>query len=88
MVNGLRAGYSTMQAMEAISKELPAPINEEFRRVVQEMQLGIPMDKALDNLLRRIPSEDFDFVDYRYQCPTRGWRPPGRNFGHDCVYYS
>jgi tight adherence protein B len=62
MVNGLRAGYSTMQAMEAVSKELPAPINEEFRRVVQEMQLGIPMDKALDNLLRRIPSEDLDFV--------------------------
>jgi tight adherence protein B len=62
MVNGLRAGYSTMQAMEAVSKELPAPINEEFRRVVQEMQLGVPMDKALDNLLRRIPSEDLDFV--------------------------
>ncbi len=62
MVNGLRAGYSTMQALEAISKEMPPPINEEFRRVVQEMQLGIPMDKALDNLLRRIPSEDLDFV--------------------------
>lgn len=62
MVNGLRAGYSTMQAMEAVSKELPAPISEEFRRVVQEMQLGIPMDKALENLLRRIPSEDLDFV--------------------------
>ncbi len=62
MVNGLRAGYSTMQAMEAISRELPAPINEEFRRVVQEMQLGVSMDKALDNLLRRIPSEDLDFV--------------------------
>ena len=62
MVNGLRAGYSTMQAMEAVSKELPAPISEEFRRVVQEMQLGIPMDKALENLMRRIPSEDLDFV--------------------------
>ncbi|MEN9563441.1 MAG: hypothetical protein RIR73_1685 [Chloroflexota bacterium] len=62
MVNGLRAGYSTMQAMEAISKELPPPINDEFRRVVQEMQIGIPMETALDNLLRRIPSEDLDFV--------------------------
>ncbi|RPH63100.1 MAG: secretion system protein [Chloroflexi bacterium] len=62
MVNGLRAGYSTMQAMEAVSKELPAPISDEFRRVVQEMQLGLPMDKALDNLIRRIPSEDLDFV--------------------------
>jgi tight adherence protein B len=62
MVNGLRAGYSTMQAMEAISKELPPPISDEFRRVVQEMQLGVPMDKALDNLLRRIPSPDLDFM--------------------------
>jgi tight adherence protein B len=41
MVNGLRAGYSTMQAMEAVSKEMPAPISDEFRRVVQEMQLGL-----------------------------------------------
>ena len=62
MVNGLRAGYSTMQAMEAVSRELPTPISDEFRRVVQEMQLGLPMDKALDNLIRRIPSEDLDFV--------------------------
>ncbi len=62
MVNGLRAGYSTMQAMEAISRELPAPISDEFHRVVQEMQIGITMEKSLDNLLRRIPSEDLDFV--------------------------
>src|SRR6266508_6812352 len=62
MVNGLRAGYSTMQALEAVSRELPTPISDEFRRVVQEMQIGIPMEKALENLLRRIPSEDLDFV--------------------------
>ncbi|MEN6392528.1 MAG: type II secretion system F family protein, partial [Anaerolineaceae bacterium] len=62
MVNGLRAGYSTMQAMEAVAKEMPAPICDEFRRVVQEMQLGLPMDRALDNLLRRIPSDDLDLV--------------------------
>ena len=62
MVNGLRAGYSTMQAMEAVSRELPPPISDEFHRVVQEMQIGIPMEKALDNLLRRIPSDDLDFV--------------------------
>lgn len=62
VVNGLRAGYSTMQAMEAVSKEMPLPISDEFRRVVQEMQLGIPMEAALDNLLRRIPSQDLDFM--------------------------
>jgi tight adherence protein B len=62
MVNGLRAGYSTMQALEAVSRELPTPISDEFHRVVQEMQIGIPMDKSLENLLRRIPSDDLDFV--------------------------
>jgi len=62
MVNGLRAGYSTMQAIEAVSKELPPPICDEFRRVVQEMQIGISMETAMENLLRRIPSADLDFV--------------------------
>ncbi len=62
MVNGLRAGFSTMQAMEAVSRELPPPISDEFRRVVQEMQLGVTMEKSLDNLLRRIPSDDLDLV--------------------------
>jgi len=62
MVNGLRAGFSTLQSMEAVSKELPPPICDEFKRVVQEMQLGIPMEKALANLLRRIPSQDLDFL--------------------------
>ncbi len=60
VVNGLRAGFSTLQAMEAVSRELPPPICDEFRRVVQEMQLGLSMDDALDHLLRRIKSEDLD----------------------------
>ena len=62
MVNGLRAGYSTAQAMEAVSKEMPSPLSDEFKRVVQEMQLGLPMEKAMDNILRRIPSDDLDLI--------------------------
>jgi tight adherence protein B len=62
MVNGLRAGFSTLQAMEAVSRELPVPISSEFHRVVQEIQLGIPMEEALEHLLRRITSDDLDMV--------------------------
>lgn len=62
MVNGLRAGYSTIQAMEAVSKELPSPISTEFRRVVQEIQLGLQLENALQNLHRRIPSDDLDLI--------------------------
>ena len=62
MVNGLRAGFSTLQAMEAVSREMPSPINLEFNRVVQEMQLGIAMEDALEHLIRRIDSDDLDLV--------------------------
>jgi tight adherence protein B len=62
MVNGLRAGFSIVQAMEAVSKELPPPISDEFRRVVQEIQIGLPVEDALQNLYRRIPSEDLDLT--------------------------
>ena len=62
VVNGLRAGYSQIQAMESVSKELPAPISDEFQRVVREIQLGLTVPEALDNLLRRIPSPDLDFI--------------------------
>jgi tight adherence protein B len=62
MVNGLRAGYSNLQAMESVSKEMPSPISDEFRRVVQEVQIGLSVEVALDNLVRRIPSADLDLV--------------------------
>ncbi|MGC9520804.1 MAG: type II secretion system F family protein [Anaerolineae bacterium] len=62
MVNSLRAGYSTMQALEVISNEMPEPIAEEFGRVVLELQLGVSFDTAMANLLRRVPSPDLDLV--------------------------
>ena len=60
MVNGLRSGYSVLQAMEAVAREMPPPIAGEFARVVQEVQIGLPLDQALNNMLRRIKSDDLD----------------------------
>jgi tight adherence protein B len=62
MVNGLRAGFSTLQAMEAVSREMPKPISDEFHRVVQEIQLGLTMEDGLEHMLRRIHSDDLDLV--------------------------
>jgi tight adherence protein B len=61
-VNSLRSGYSVMQALEAISREAPNPSAQELRRVVQEVQLGIPMEESLAHLLGRMPSDDLDLV--------------------------
>jgi tight adherence protein B len=62
MVNGLRSGYSVTQAMEAVAAELPVPVSTEIGRVVREMQLGLSMEQALGNMLRRVPSDDLDLV--------------------------
>jgi len=62
MVNGIRAGYSVMQAMEAVAEEMGPPISVEFGRVVREVQLGITLEQSLDNMLRRITSDDLDMM--------------------------
>ncbi|MCB0006423.1 MAG: type II secretion system F family protein [Anaerolineales bacterium] len=61
-VNSLRSGYSVLQGMESIATEMPPPISREFERVVQEVRLGLSLDQALGNMLRRVPSEDLDLV--------------------------
>ena len=62
-VNALRSGYSVLQSMEAIASESPEPTAVEFRRVVQEVQLGVPMQDALTHLFGRMPSDDLDLVN-------------------------
>ncbi len=61
-VNALRAGYSVLQSMEAISRDAPEPTATEFKRVVQEVQLGINMEDSFQHLLNRVESEDLDLV--------------------------
>jgi len=62
MANGLRAGYSLLQAMEAVGREMPDPLGAEFRRVVREIGLGVDNERAFNNLLRRVPSADLDLM--------------------------
>ncbi len=61
-VNALRTGYSVLQAMETIAVETAAPVATEFERVVQEVRLGLSLEQAFNNLLRRVPSDDMDLV--------------------------
>jgi tight adherence protein B len=62
LANGLRSGYSLLQAMDAVASEMPPPISEEFQRVVREIGLGLSNERAMNNMLRRIPSDDLDLM--------------------------
>jgi tight adherence protein B len=60
--NSLRAGSSFLQSVELVSRESPPPMGEEMGRVVREVNLGLSMDEALQNLVRRIKSDDLDLM--------------------------
>jgi tight adherence protein B len=62
LANSLRSGYSLLQSMEMVARELPEPMNEEFARVTREIGLGLSNQDALNNLYRRIQSDDLDMM--------------------------
>ncbi|MFZ5640012.1 MAG: type II secretion system F family protein [Bacillota bacterium] len=62
MANSLRAGFSFIQAMEMVAKELPPPISDEFSRTLREMNLGTPTEEALGGITHRVQSDDLDLV--------------------------
>jgi tight adherence protein B len=62
MANGLRSGYSLLMAMESVGQEMPDPIAFEFSRVVREISLGVSYERSMNNLLRRIPSDDLELM--------------------------
>lgn len=60
--NTLHAGLSIRQGLARAGQELPPPLGPLIRRAVREMQLGTPLDEALDGLTRRVDSRDLQFV--------------------------
>jgi tight adherence protein B len=60
--NSLRAGSSFLQSVELVSRESPAPMGTEMGRVVREVNLGLGMEEALSNMVRRIKSDDLDLM--------------------------
>jgi tight adherence protein B len=55
----LRAGYSLMQGVEAVSQEVDEPMGVELRRVVTEARLGRPLEESLESSADRMDSPDF-----------------------------
>ena len=62
LANSLRSGYSFIQSMDLVRKELPDPISKEFGRTLREINLGTATEDALLNMAKRINSEDFDLI--------------------------
>ena len=62
LANALRAGSSFLQAIELVVRESRPPISTEFSRVIREVNLGLPFEQALENMVRRVKSDDLELM--------------------------
>ena len=62
LANALRAGSSFLQAIELVVRESRPPISTEFGRVIREVNLGLPFEQALENMVRRVRSDDLELM--------------------------
>ena len=62
MANSMRAGFSFMQAMQLVGKEMPDPLGPEFERVVRQAGLGISLDDVFKEMMVRLPNKELEVV--------------------------
>ena len=57
----LRAGHSFGTGMQMVSEEMPDPIAGEFRLASEEVNFGVSLQQALNNLGNRVPLTDLRY---------------------------
>lgn len=66
LVSSLRAGQSFMQALDAACEHTPYPSGKEFQRLLAELRIGIPPERAMQGLVERMPSQDIEMIVVAY----------------------
>jgi tight adherence protein B len=61
MARAMLAGHAFPSAIKMVADELPEPLSGEFAIVFAEINYGIPVQEALTNLTRRVPSGDLRY---------------------------
>lgn len=61
LARAVRSGHALSSGMEMVSQEMENPIRSEFAATIDEINLGLSLKEALDNLVERVPSRDLRF---------------------------
>lgn len=62
VADSLRAGFSFTQSMEVVVRDMEPPISDEFARVMRDISAGVSLERALEDMDRRVDSPDFNLV--------------------------
>jgi tight adherence protein B len=56
--SSLEAGHSLLRGLQVMVEEFKDPLASEFRTVLEQIRLGMPLTHGFDELLKRLPDED------------------------------
>ncbi|GAB3047787.1 type II secretion system F family protein [Virgibacillus ainsalahensis] len=60
MGNAARSGLTINQGLDIVAREVSAPAGNEFKRISNELKLGVPLEPALRSIQKRNKSRDFN----------------------------
>ncbi|BBB11769.1 type II secretion system F family protein [Sphingopyxis sp. FD7] len=61
LVRGLRSGLPVTETFQVVSQELPGPVGEEFKGVVERIRIGNTMEAALQESAEMLGTPEFQF---------------------------
>jgi tight adherence protein B len=56
--SSLEAGHSLQRALQVVVSEFADPLGSEFRTVLEQNRIGLPLPRALEDMLKRVPEDD------------------------------
>jgi tight adherence protein B len=56
--SSIEAGHSLLRGMQVLVQEFAEPLGGEFRTVLEQNRLGMPVTRALEEMLKRVPDDD------------------------------
>jgi tight adherence protein B len=62
IVRGLRSGLPATESMQVVGREIGDPVGEEFRRISDDVRLGMPLEQTLWDTAKRIGTPEFNFL--------------------------
>lgn len=61
IIRGVKAGLPLIDCIKIIAAEAREPVRSEFRKVLEDQTIGLPVDKALELLAERVPISETRF---------------------------
>jgi tight adherence protein B len=58
MKSSLEAGHSLNRGLQVVVQEFADPLGSEFRTALEQTRIGLPLTRALEDMLKRVPEED------------------------------